>query len=265
MRGILIDLDGVLYQGDQPVVGAAETVQWLRQQKIPHLFVTNTTSRPRKAVRQKLQKLGINVKEERILTPLVVARQWLRAHVQGYSLFLVPQASVEDLAAIPELPEGQESGAAAIVIGDLGEQWDFPILNRAFRLLMDNPNLALIALGMTRYWRGPDGLRLDVAPFVKALEHASGVEAIVLGKPSAAFFHEAIAIGDMSQGETFMIGDDIRGDVEGAQRAGIKGILVKTGKYRPSDLDGPVVPDAVLDSIADLPRWWEEHCASNAV
>jgi HAD superfamily hydrolase (TIGR01458 family) len=112
---------------------------------------------------------------------------------------------------------------------------------------------------MTRYWRAPDGLRLDVAPFVKALEHAAGVQAVVTGKPASAFFESALcAIGCDAQ-ETAMIGDDIAGDVDGAQRAGLRGILVRTGKFRREDLDANVTPDAVLNSLATLPAWWRAN------
>lgn len=69
---------------------------------------------------------------------------------------------------------------------DLGEGWDYPTLNHPFRLLMSHLQPRLIGLGMTRYWKAPDGLRVDVAPFVAALEHAAGVQPVVPGKPSAA-------------------------------------------------------------------------------
>jgi HAD superfamily hydrolase (TIGR01458 family) len=147
------------------------------------------------------------------------------------------------------------------VLGDLGEGWDFATLNRAFRLLMAAPQPALVALGMTRYWRAADGLRLDVAPYVKALEHASGAQAVVLGKPAPEFFEAALARVGCAAAEAVLIGDDIVGDVQGAQRADLAGVLVRTGKFRPSDLEGEIRPDAVLDSIAAFPDWWERRSA----
>jgi HAD superfamily hydrolase (TIGR01458 family) len=148
------------------------------------------------------------------------------------------------------------------VIGDYAERWSFAELNRAFRLLMAEPRPVLAALGMTRYWRASDGLRLDTAPFVKALEHATGVEPVVLGKPGAAFFATALAEVGATAEDTLMIGDDIRTDVDGAQRCGIRGLLVKTGKYRPADLELGIEPFAVLDSIADLPGWLNDHAGA---
>jgi ribonucleotide monophosphatase NagD (HAD superfamily) len=122
---------------------------------------------------------------------------------------------------------------------------------------MTEPRPRLVALGMTRYWHAGDGLRLDVAPFVVALEYASGVEPIVLGKPAMPFFEMALAELGTPAKETWMIGDDIRGDIGGCQNSGLRGVLVQTGKYRQGDLEQGIRPDAVLGSIAELPTWWQ--------
>ena len=263
MTAILIDLDGVIYQGDSAVPGALETLEWLRERAIPRLFLTNTTSRPRSAIVDKLSRMGIRVGEEEILTPPVAARAWLTERGIDRVALFVPEATREELADLSALPEDRESGAGAVVLGDLGSGWDFATLNRAFRLLMAEPRPYLVALGMTRYWRAPDGLRLDTAPFVAALQHATGTEPVVLGKPAAAFFEAALgAVGSTAE-ESLMIGDDIRGDICGAQACGIKGLLVRTGKFRDSDLQAGIKPHAVLDSIAGLPRWWRESFGSD--
>jgi HAD superfamily hydrolase (TIGR01458 family) len=122
---------------------------------------------------------------------------------------------------------------------------------------MHQPPPALIALGMTRYWRAPDGLRLDTAPFVVALQHASGVTPTVLGKPAKGFFDAALSMLGCAAADSIMVGDDIRGDIGGAQAAGIRGILVRTGKFQPADLELGIQPAAVISSIAELPAWWQ--------
>jgi HAD superfamily hydrolase (TIGR01458 family) len=256
LEGILLDLDGVFYEGDRPVPGGAECVAWLRTQGIPQLFLTNTTSRPRSALVERLAGLGIDVEETAILTPPVAAVRWLERETSGPVALFVPPATAEEFAHLPRLPDTEESGAAAIVIGDLGQAWDFRTLNRAFRLLMAEPAPKLVALGMTRYWRAPEGLQLDVAAFVKALEHATGAEAVVLGKPAAPFFYTALELLGLPAGKVAVLGDDIIGDVEAAQKLGLRGILVRTGKFRPADLERPGAPDAVLESVAELPDWW---------
>ena len=255
-EGVLFDLDGVLYEGDAPVPGAAEAVTWFQEREIPHLFLTNTTSRPREALVERLASLGVKTDADRILTPPVAALRWLRQHAFGPTALFVPPATAKEFADLPWVPENAESGAASVVIGDLGERWDFPTMNRAFRLLMTEPRPQFVALGMTRYWRAPGGLQLDVAPFIHALEHATGARAVVLGKPAAAFYESALDLLGLPAAAVVMVGDDVITDVDGAQKVGIRGVLVKTGKYRDGDLERGVTPEAVLLSLAAFPGWW---------
>ncbi|MBN1570761.1 MAG: TIGR01458 family HAD-type hydrolase [Acidobacteria bacterium] len=256
MRGILFDLDGVLYNSEEQIEGAARTVRWVNENGIPYLYVTNTTSRGRSVLIEKLRRFGIPAKRDQIMTPCVTAAEWMKIHGDGrVALFVSPKA-IEEFEGLALLPEDSEAGAAYVVIGDLGDAWDYRTLNRAFRILLSDPESVLVALGMTRYWHAQDGLRLDVAPFVAALEHATGRKALVFGKPEATFFRAAAEKLKLSASEIVMVGDSIETDIAAAQQSGMKGILVRTGKFRPSDLEGETIPDAVLDSIRDLPDWW---------
>ena len=259
MKAILFDLDGVLYTGDDAIPGAAEVIDWCHDHAIPHLFLTNTSSRPRTALVEKLAQLGIRSTPDDYITPVLATILWLRNNNDGRVALFVPDATRDEFEEFDICEDNAETGANAVVVGDLGQAWDFQTLNRAFRLLMDNANARLIALGMTRYWRAQDGLRLDVAPFIKALQHASGHVPLVMGKPSIGFYSSALDKLGFDAGDTVMIGDDIRGDIEGAQNAGIPGVLVKTGKFQPSDLELGIQPCAVIDSIADLPTWWQSQ------
>jgi HAD superfamily hydrolase (TIGR01458 family) len=261
MTALLIDLDGVIYEAEEPVAGAAETIAWLRDNAIPHLYLTNTTSRPRSALVEKLLGMGIDVAEESILTPPVAAARWLLEHAPGLSALFVAPETVTEFGSL-ELASVDQESVASVVVGDYGERWSFAELNRAFRLLMGEPHPTLVALGMTRYWRTEDGLTLDTAPFVMALAHASGVEPVVLGKPARAFFETALAMLDVSAVETLMVGDDIQGDIAGAHSAGLSGVLVRTGKFRSSDLGGDITPEFVLDSFAELPERWPDLTGS---
>jgi len=263
MPSILFDLDGVFYQGDRAIAGAADVVAWARDEAIPHLFVTNTTSRPRSALVEKLAGFGIDATPGQIFTPAVAAVHWLEQQCakkypgQKVALF-IPEATQSDFKPI-SLSDSEDDDVCAVVVGDLGEQWDFNTLNRAFRLLMHDNQPQLLALGMTRYWQAADGLRLDVAPFVMALSHASGVEPRVLGKPAPLFYQGALDVLGASAEQAVMIGDDIVSDIGGAQDAGLRGLLVRTGKFRPQDLQGEISPDGVLESVRDLPEWWCQH------
>lgn len=254
-RALLIDLGGVIYQGDSLIDGAADVVAWLRDRAIPHRFLTNTTSRDRQSLVDKLQRLGIEVQREHLLTPAVAAARWLDDRgLRRLALYVTDNLRREFAAftAVDRQPE-------AVIIGDLGDGWDFATLNRAFRQLMGEPRPALIALGMSRYWQADDGLRLDTAPFVVALAHASGLEPTVLGKPARPFFQAGADAMHTAMTDTVMIGDDLHADVGGARDAGLIGVLVRTGKYQGRDADAEVTPDVVLDSIAGLPRWWTDQ------
>jgi HAD superfamily hydrolase (TIGR01458 family) len=262
-NALLIDLDGVIYQGDRLVDGALASLDWLKRRQIPHLYVTNTTSRSRVALLEKFTGLGFEAELEELMTPIVAANQWLAMHqVHKIAAFVTPSA-FSDFSGVEVIPPESNEAVDAIVIGDLGDAWDYQVLNQAFRLLMQEPRPQLIALGMTRYWRGHDGLRLDVAPFIKALEHAASCDARVVGKPAAAFFAASLDLLHCAAEQAFMIGDDIAGDIAAAQACGIRGIQVKTGKFREADLSGAIKPFAVLESIADLPDWWQQTVDSN--
>jgi phospholysine phosphohistidine inorganic pyrophosphate phosphatase len=263
MRGILFDLDGVLYNSEEPIAGAAETVRWVQSQRIPHLFVTNTTSRGRAALVDKLHRFGIQAELDQILTPCNAAAEWLKTRTDGKAaLFINPNARME-FEGVPCASEAFETDVRYIVLGDMEDAWDFHTLNRAFRLLHANPEATLIALGMTRYWRAQDGIRLDAGPFVAALEYATGRKASVMGKPAVPFFRAAAERLGLPGRQTVMVGDDIETDIAGAQKAGLRNVLLQTGKFRPSDLERGITPDAVLNSIADLPAWWESRIADS--
>lgn len=256
MQAVLFDIDGVLLFKGAALPGAAQTLSWVQQQGIPYRFLTNTTSKPASRIAADLQAAGIAAHEADILTPPIAARLWLQQQRKQRLHVLLPQAVYSEFGMF-DLSGGEE--AEALVIGDMGTGFTFEVLNQAFRVLMADPDIPLLALGMTRYFAAADGLQLDVGPFVKALEYATGREALVMGKPAASFFQQALAALNVTAAQTLMIGDDRLGDVLGAQACGIHGALVRTGKYRPGDEDADsagLKPQHLLDSVAGLPELW---------
>jgi HAD superfamily hydrolase (TIGR01458 family) len=248
VRALLIDLDGVLYVEDEPIPGAKEAVAALRERGLGLRFVTNTTARSQRQTLERLERLGFGVAPEELVTPAALARR--RCEEAGHErVALIMNEDVKrDFEGLTET----DSGPDAVIMGDLGEAFGFEILNRAFRLVMDGAEL--IALQKNRFWLTPDGLSLDAGPFVAAIEYATGCEALVVGKPSAAFFE--LVLGDLGAGaeQSAMVGDDVETDVGGAMEAGLTGILVRTGKYREAFVRGSgIEPTATVDSIADVP------------
>ncbi len=241
VKGLLLDLDGTLYVGDEPLPGAAEAVGHIRTSGIAVRYVTNTTRRPRRVVRERLAALGFEVEEGEIFTPARAAA----AVIGSRSCFpLVAGALLEDLADVVLTTSGPD----VVLVGDLGPGFTYERLNAAFRHLMAGADL--VALQKNRYWMKEDGLALDAGPFVAALEYASDTESLVVGKPEPAFFASALQEMGLRAQEVAMVGDDPETDVAGARTAGLAGIQVRTGKYRPGFAAGA---DLEIASVADLP------------
>ncbi|HKH17860.1 MAG TPA: TIGR01458 family HAD-type hydrolase [Solirubrobacteraceae bacterium] len=251
-RALLLDLDGVLYVEDEPVPGAREAVAELRERGLALRFVTNTTSRPRRLILERLQRLGFEVAAEELSTPAALAVGHCVEQGRRRAMLLVRDDVKEDFAELDEVSEGVD----AVVVGDLGEGFGYEVLNRAFGHVMDGAEL--IALQKNRYWLRPEGLALDVGPFVAALEYATRRDAFVVGKPSRDFFATILAGIPLEPRAAAMVGDDVETDVGGAMSAGLAGILVRTGKYRDDALKGSgVEPTAVVDSIAAVPALFD--------
>ena len=249
VRGVLLDLDGTVYQAGSRIPGARRAVDAIRRSGLALRFATNTTRRPRSALAERLAALGIEAAVADIVTAPRAAAVWLAGrgarrvafHMAGDTLREFSDFTVDD-----ETPE-------AVVVGDLGPGWTFDRLNRAFRQV--HGGARLVAMQKNRYWQTADGLTLDAGPFVAALEYATGQTATVAGKPSAAFFTSAADSMGLAPTDVVVVGDDIDTDVRGGMAAGAKGVLVRTGKFRTDDLDGPGrAPDAVIASIAEAPR-----------
>ena len=247
---LLMDLDGVLYTGDQPIEGGKEAIAFLREEEYPLRFVSNSTRRSRASIASRLQRMGYEISPSDILTPAIVAAQMIREKMQTSCLLLSTGDVSRDFSDAGITTEQEQ--ACCIVVGDAGEQFTYNRLVLAFRRLLAGADL--IALEKDRYWMGSEGLMLSAGPFVVALEYASGRKAQLVGKPSSAFFSQAIANLDTPPARIAMVGDDLETDIRGAQSCGMKGILVRTGKFRMKSLEQSVIqPDYLLDSISGLP------------
>lgn len=262
MPAYLFDLDGTLYQGDAAIPGAPALIARLRASGTPFRFVTNTTSKPRSAIVARLRSYGFVLEEEEVFTALLAGAQLARDIECETVLPLVTPSSLKDLDGLALVGGTSSVGfpasppprfPAAVMVGDLGPLWSFDLIQQAFSALMHGARL--IALSRDRYWMSATGLTIDCGAFVTALEYASGTASILAGKPSPAFYHAAVrSLGLRPEtAEVVMIGDDLQSDVGGAQSAGCRGYLVRTGKFREETLaSSGVKPDRILGSIAEL-------------
>ncbi len=180
--------------------------------------------------------------------------EYLRRSHAGARVLLVAERGSERQFAGLQLVAGPP--ADLVVVGGPDESWTLSLLDDALRALQGGARL--VAMQGNAWWLAADGARLDSGSYVKALAHAAGVRPRVIGKPAAAIFRTACRALGLPPAACVMVGDDLRSDVLAAQRAGLRGVLVRTGKG-PSFADDPraAQASAILDSVADVPRWIE--------
>ena len=254
-------MDGVLHVSGAPIAGAASAVHRLREAGHRLRFVTNSTTRSRSQLVEQLREMEIEVEDGELQTPGVVAAHAL----QGKRvLALTMPGLLDDLDGLQLV--GMNVDAVLIGGADEGEEtgrvFSYLNLNRAFHEL--DAGADLYCLHKNRWWQTADGPRLDAGAFVAGLEYAADTEATVLGKPSAAYFAAALEALDADPELTWMVGDDLEGDIVGAHKHGMKTVLVRTGKFRPDEVErSRIQPDAIISSIAQLPDWLEESLGSS--
>ncbi|HEX4678563.1 MAG TPA: TIGR01458 family HAD-type hydrolase [Gaiellaceae bacterium] len=257
MAAILLDVDGVLHVSGAPIAGAAAAVRRLRADGHRIRFVSNTTTRSRAQVGEQLRGMGIEVEDEELQTTGLVAARVLEGK---RVLALTMPGLLDDLEGLQLVGMNVE----AVLLGgaDEGEEtgrvFSYLNLNRAFHELEAGADL--YCLHKNRWWQTADGARLDAGAFVAGLEYAADIEATVLGKPSNAYFAAALDALDAEAGLTWMVGDDLETDIVGAHKHGMKTLLVRTGKFRPDEVErSQVQPDGIVSSIAQLPDWLENN------
>jgi HAD superfamily hydrolase (TIGR01458 family) len=240
-KAVLIDLAGVLHTGDEALPGAVRALDRLRMSGLPLRFLTNTTRTPSTILFAKLQRMGFTLAASEIQTAALAARTLVRSRGLRPLWLIHPDIAAEMGENDPE--------PNVVVLGDMGTHFTYPILNHAFRLLMEG--LPLMAMARNRYFMESDGLSLDMGAFVAGLEYSAGITAEITGKPAPAFFNAALAELGIAPAQAVLIGDDLSDDIGGAQAAGIPGILVRTGKFRAGDDAHPEIrPAAIYDDFS---------------
>lgn len=248
-KGILFDLDGVLYVGNRVIDGAVETLRIVRDAGIRCRFLTNTSNQSAASLANRLCGLGIPLADGELLSSIGATRRFLLARPGKSCCLLLPDDVRQDFADLPQTAIEQ---ADFIVLGDIGDALDRPLLNRVFNRLMAGGEL--IAAHKNRFWQTEEGLQIDIGAFVAGLEYCTGRPALIMGKPSPDFFRIALSDIGLDAAEVAVIGDDIDADIGGGQAAGLYGILTRTGKYREAVVAASAVrPDCIIDSIRDLP------------
>jgi HAD superfamily hydrolase (TIGR01458 family) len=272
VRGLLLDLDGVLVLAGKAVPGAGHALSELDRHAVPYRIITNTSLVSRATLAREAKRLGMPVPADRFASALSVSAAYTARRYPGQPLFVLTSADANQEFAGQRLLSAREAASAgsvaAVVIGDSPEELNRDNLNLAFRLVRNGATL----IGMHRnlWWLTPDGPTLDAGAFLVGVEQAARVRARILGKPSRTFFAQVFRdlARDISSGvgksrvdrsQVAMVGDDIWTDVLAAKRAGLRGIFVLSGKHDRTELAeaasrrrGGGQPDAVAPSLAKV-------------
>jgi HAD superfamily hydrolase (TIGR01450 family) len=266
VRALLLDLDGVLVMRGQPIPGAVEALAALDAARSPYLIATNTSLFSRATLSREMAKGGLAVPPERILSAASACAAYCRRRFGSEPIYVMgaPDGLTEfagmNLLSHEEAASGR--GAAAVVIGDAADDFTPAHIQSVFRLV--RAGAAFVAMHRNRWWLTPEGERLDAGAYVAGLEYATERRALVTGKPAPAFFREGVRrLGEIAGSrlavrDVAMVGDDLWNDILGAQKAGLRGVFVRTGKHGDPDLARLAsgrngrAPDAVALSITEV-------------
>ncbi len=271
VRGLLLDLDGVLALKGAAIPGAPEALAALEEAGIPYLVVTNTSLMSRATLAAWGHSVGFPTPADRYQTALTASAEFVRREFGDQPVFVIASddarsefagLNVLDAAAVDAAP----GAVVAVVLGDSPDQLTRANLNRAFRLVLGGA--ALIGMHRNAWWLTAEGPTLDAGAFLVALEWATKRRARTVGKPSRAFFgvaadrlaSEAAARGEgrLGRRDLAMVGDDAFSDIGGARRAGLRTVFVRTGRHGDAELARAAAgargyrPDSEAPSIAEV-------------
>lgn len=221
MKSLLIDFDGVLKLGNKPAHGINNFLNYISGKDIPACIISNSTLNSARDLNNFFTANNIELKIP-LMTAADAALNFVKERYKKVSVYAAPKVKelfIEVLA---------DDNPEAIVVGDLGKDWTYEILNEIFRKVKNGADL--IAMQKNRFWFTPeDGYLLDAGAFINAIEYAADKEAVLIGKPSELYFREGLKkAGGVD--EFFMLGDDLETDITGAANIGGKTILIYTGK-----------------------------------
>ena len=253
IKGILSDIDGTLYFKGKPITGAKEAVVVLKERGIKCIFFTNTDSKSPKSILQILNNHGFKVNEEELFTPIIALKNFL-SKIPKCSLFLVTTEEIKNEFNKFNIIEKYEESLVPdyVIIGDFRDKWDVHRLNDAFKYVMKGSKL--LGTQGNRYFLDKKGEPvIDTGSFVNLVGTAAGVEPIIFGKPAREYFLQALQEIQLKPEEVVVIGDDIEIDIKGAINAGLKGILVRTGKGKSLDLEKLTIkPFKIIESFSSI-------------
>jgi len=245
---VVFDLNGTLYERGVALPVVNQTLDWLRRRNYRITFITNTDSKGPGAVHQMVRKMGLEIEEEEVYTPVSAVKAFMAKYPDKSFYFLVHDAVLADIQEYNR----NENNPDCVVIGDFADKVSYKEINKVFRMV--KAGAEMLALSKTLWYIDVDGYSINTGAFVSMLEKACAKEAVLLGKPSRAFFELGLARTKSSPEKTVVVGDDISVDVHGAKGIGALSILVKTGVFDAEKLQtSSFQPDYVIANVNELP------------
>jgi NagD protein len=251
--GYVFDLDGTVYLDDELLPGAGTTIQSLRERGAAVVFATNKPLETADQYAAKLSRLGIPTTPDQIVTAIDSVVHYLRAAHDGARLMTIAEEVVERRLRTDGFEITADPNATDVVVVSFDRTFDYAKLNAAYRAVQHG-GAAIIATNPDPYCPTADGGLPDCAAMLAALEACTGRRAeAVLGKPSRWMAETCLHRLGVAASDAAVVGDRILTDVAMGKQLGAAGILVLSGATQAADVpDSGVVPDAVLDGIADL-------------
>lgn len=244
---MIFDLDGVLQFQGRVYPGAIELLDSLRQKGLPLRILSNSTLESRESCAAKLRKKGIGIYEDEVVTASFATAQYLKTLDPRSCWIMLKREGLDEFRDFRHDSENPEY----IVLGDFREDFNFQNLNKALRLLSTGAKLIVMIPEIIDNSMGE--LELTVGAYGKMLEEAASIKATYIGKPNRYVFEIALNTMEITErNKILMVGDKISTDISGARNVGLKTALVKTGEFREGDLESPITPDYVFDSVREV-------------
>jgi len=261
IKHLLIDMDGVLWRGDQPIPGLSDFFESLRAHHVGYAFLTNNGTRTNAEYATKFGGFGIEIEPEQVLTSANATAAWLAERLPpGASVYAVGESGLHAALAEAgfEVWLHDTPNTVDAVVASMYHGIDYETIHHASRLVRDGA--LYVATNLDASFPAPDGLAPGAGSLIAAISVAAGAEPTVIGKPEPYMYELALKNLGLRPEDAAMLGDRLETDILGGQRAGLPTILVLTGVARAEDLaTSDVQPTWVFDSIAELAAALDRH------
>ncbi len=255
IRGVVLDMDGVLWRDDDPLPGLVEFFDMLRANGIAYTMATNNSYKTPAAYLGKLAKMGVTgVDESLVITSATATADYMhQTYPQGTKVYVVGGNGLRESLTNAGF-EIVDDGARVVAAG-IDPQLTYEKLKRATFQIRGGADF--IGTNPDKTFPTPEGLVPGAGSVLAALEAATDRQPIVIGKPETPMLETALRIMGTTREQTLMIGDRLETDILGGQRAGMKTLLVLTGVATREDIARmDITPDMVFESLLDLTRTW---------